>query len=360
MSRTIKPLLVGCIPNSTDFNHPGDRRRFLYYLKQKNIQYDIADYNKSYDILYLSISADITVWVNYRMKEYQKGNMVRVIFDLSDSYLDDYLLKDVLRAFYYYSSKKSSKFSFSYKSSLLKMVKATDVLLCTSVEQRMTLDSLHANVIVAKDFFGEDTTHKKLDYSIQNSNELNILWEGFSHGNLKIFRMIRHICDSMKGYKIKLHFITDPDYCRIGTSYMCTSTYLVLKKIFSGSNVEVCTYSWNKLTFAAIAINCDFAIIPIPNDPVMIRKPENKLILLWSLGVPVIASRTPSYTRVMNAINEDYLCDSIQDWRDKIEDLVSSIAKRENYMSKAINYVDENFSSDSVNSIWDIIFNAEH
>lgn len=360
MNRTKIPLLVGCIPNSTDFNHPGDRRRYLYYIKQKNIQYEIADYDKSYDIVYLSISTDITLWSNYRIKEHQKGNMVRVIFDLSDSYLSDYLLKDVLRAFYYFFIKKSSKFSLSYKRALLKMIKSTDILLCTSVEQRKTLDSLHDNVIVAKDFFGEDTTLKKLDYSIQKSNELNILWEGFSHGNLKIFRIIRKICDTMIGYKIKLHFITDPDYCRIGTSYMCTSTFLVLKKIFNGSNVEVNTYSWNKLTFAAIAINCDFAIIPIPNDPVMIRKPENKLILLWSLGVPVIASRTPSYTRVMNAINENYLCDNIQDWRDKIRELVSSIANRENYMSKAKNYIDENFSTDSVNSIWDSIFNVEH
>jgi glycosyltransferase involved in cell wall biosynthesis len=360
MSKKNKSLFVGCVPNSVDFNHPGDRRRYLYYLKNKNIQYEIADYEKSYDIVYLSISADISIWSNYRIKEYQKGNFVRIIFDLSDSYLSDYFLKDIFRGLYYYLTKKNSDFSFSYKSTLLKMIKSTDILLCTSIEQKKILQTFHSNVIVAKDFFGEETEQKKKDYFISNSNELNILWEGFSHGNLEIFKMIRKITDTIVSYKINLHFITDSDYCRIGTSYMCTSTFTILKKIFKGSNVEVNLYSWNKLTFSSIAIKCDFAIIPIPNDPVMIKKPENKLILLWSLGIPVIASRTPSYTRVMNSINENYLCDNIEDWRGKITEIVSSNSIRENYMTKAKNYIDENFSADSVNEIWDQVFKLEH
>jgi len=53
-------------------------------------------------------------------------------------------------------------------------------------------------------------------------------------------------------------------------------------------------------------------------------QPENKLLLFWSLGVPVIDTNTKSYSRVMKSINEDYLCDSLEEWQRKITIFVSS------------------------------------
>jgi glycosyltransferase involved in cell wall biosynthesis len=164
------------------------------------------------------------------------------------------------------------------------------------------------------------------------------------------------ITDTVIDYKINLHFITDSEYCKIGTSTFCSSTYSVLKEVFKNSNVNINVYNWNSLTFSSIAIKCDIAIIPIPNDPVMKRKPENKLILLWSLGIPVVASRTSSYDRVMKSINQDFLCDDISDWNIKILELANSKEIRERYMSNANIYLENQHSRNSILKIWESVF----
>ena len=38
----LKKLKIGYVPMSRDLKHPGDRRRFLYYAKQRNINFEIA------------------------------------------------------------------------------------------------------------------------------------------------------------------------------------------------------------------------------------------------------------------------------------------------------------------------------
>ena len=43
----------------------------------------------------------------------------------------------------------------------------------------------------------------------------------------------------------------------------------------------------------ALVTEADIAVIPIDlSDPVAQAKPENKLMILWRLGMPVIASAT--------------------------------------------------------------------
>lgn len=355
-SNTTSDLLVGCIPNADDFKHPADRRRYLYYLKNKGIAYEHAEFNKSYSVLYLAINADLSKWAEYKGKELQKGNHVRVIFDLSDSYMTDSWLKDRLRSVYHFISGQASKLRLSYKASLLKMIQNTDVLLCASDEQKIFLDAYHPNVIVAKDYFEDDIKQAKVNYELTTPGEINILWEGFSHGNLKIFEMLRQIIDNLGSFKIKLHFITDPEYCKIGTSYLCKPTYTILKDIFSDSLASIHVYDWNPVTFSSIAATCDLALIPIPDDPIMMRKPENKMILLWSLGIPVVSTNTASYSRVMKDANEVFVCDTMDDWKSRITELASSKERRESYMKNVKNYLHKYASAEVLLSIWDKVF----
>jgi hypothetical protein len=61
------------------------------------------------------------------------------------------------------------------------------------------------------------------------------------------------------------------------------------------------------------------AIIPIDlSDNFNAGKPENKLILLWKIGIPVITSATPAYVRAMQAENLDMYCYTEKEWVDKI------------------------------------------
>lgn len=350
-------IKIGVIPNAADFKHPADRRRYLYYLQEKGIAYEYADYEKSYDVLYLAINADLDKWSAYKEKEQNAGRNVRVIFDLSDSYLSGKDgVKDMLRAVYYYVSGQASSLNFSYKNKLLKMIAHTDVLICASEEQKKFLDAYHSNVVAAKDYFGNDIKQVKDQYELVTPGQLNVFWEGFSHGNQKIFEMLREILDTVTSHKVHIHFVTDSEYCRIGTSYMCKPTYSVLQKVFEGSGVSFHMYDWNAVTFSSIATSCDMALVPIPDDPVMMRKPENKLILLWSMGIPVITTNTASYSRVMNHAKEHFTCATREEWREKISELAASKERREAYMKAAKKYLDEHNSREVLLKSWDGIF----
>ena len=349
---------IGIVPNSNDYSHPQDRRRYVPFLNKFCIPYETADYHIDYDILYISLSADLNQWANYKNKQRNKNKDVRVIVDLSDIYLVDTGFKDSLRSIFHFLSGRTNSLKFSYKETIMLMLQSTDVLICGSEEQKAMLDEIHNNVIVVRDYFFDDIKCVKNDYTLINPQELNIVWEGFSHGNKKGFQMIKNVISGIENYKIKLHIVTDPKYCNVGTKYFCKPTYSVLKKLFSNTNIEVHLYSWNSITFSSIVKSCDLAIIPIVNDVFSMSKPENKLLLFWSLGIPVIATATKSYKRVMHKINEDFICFKNFEWKGKILELAESKSVREKYMGSALEYLKTNCTEDIIfHSYHEIFFN---
>lgn len=348
--------LIGILPNSPDFSHPGDRRRYIPYFRKNNILFEIADYDKDYEIIYISLSADLNKWSGYKQKQRESNKNVKVIFDLSDLYLVAGPISDCLRSFYHFLSGRTSKLRLSYKNSVLDMISASDVIICGSEEQKYFLAKLHHNVIVVRDYFIDDIKLVKSNYTLVEPNTLNILWEGLSHGNIVIYRMLKNILNDLPIFKVKLHIISDSEYCKIGGKYLCKPTYSILKDVFQNSNISFHFYDWNTTTFSSIATSCDLALIPIPENPIMRRKPENKLLLFWFLGLPVITSNTDSYTRVMNAINENYFCSDYKEWRQKLINFGTFITEREKYMRSATAYLEANCSEEVIFKIYDTIF----
>jgi len=346
-------MLIGWQPNSKDFSHPADRRKLLFFLDKKGLQYEIAQYEKHYEVLYLSLGIDLGKWANYKSDQLLRNKNTRVVFDLSDSYLKSGFISDRVRPLYHFLVGRTSSLDWSYKTTLIKMMSSADVVVCGSVEQKTILDSYHENVVVIRDYFGKDIRLEKLSYEMVRSGELHLLWEGFSHGNKRVFYMLRDVLEKIKGLKIHLHVITDQEYCSIGAKHFCKSTYAVLNKIFSNSLVQFHLYDWSPVTFSSIATSCDIALIPIPDDPIMYHKPENKLLLLWSLGVPVITSSTPSYSRVFSNIGENMLCKTKLEWTKKITELISTKYRREEYMSAAFVYLKEHCTDEVIMKSWE-------
>jgi glycosyltransferase involved in cell wall biosynthesis len=359
-TKRVLPKLVGCLPNSPDCKHPADRRKFVPYFAKRKISYETADFTKFYEAVYVSLSADLNKWCEYKALKTNKENSPRVIFDLSDSYMSAGPMIDRLRSIFHLISGHTSRLSFSYKETLKKMIGSSDVVLCGSMEQKELLGCLHENVVIIRDYFGEDIRTRKTSYKLANEGELHILWEGLSHGNIEIFRLLRSLLENLQDRKVHLHIVTDPIYCSIGAKYICKPTFSVLAEVFKESDITFHLYAWNAVTFSSIAAACDFALIPIPEDPVMWAKPENKLLLLWSIGVPVITSRTPSYARVMKAIGaEGQACVTPEDWRRAVLNLVSSDKWRTENMRSANTYLANHINDESFFNTWDSVFSVK-
>jgi hypothetical protein len=347
---------VGIISVSKDFSHPADRRRAIYFLKNLDIDYEVAKYEKRYSHVYITIAADLSLWSTYKAQWDDLQPKPRVIFDFCDDLLAASLVQDHLRAVFYYIIGKNKRFNPSYKTTILEMISCADLVVCGSAEQKSKLDRVHPNVLVVRDYFGADIRIKKMDYSLSSENKLNIFWEGLSHGNIEIFRQLREIVDSINGYEVHLHIATDPVYCRIGGRLFCKSTFEVLRDIFKGSAVKFHLYDWSSATFSAIATSCDFAVIPIPQNSIMRMKPENKLLLLWQLGLPVVASDTESYSRAMEKAELDYVASTPSDWKEMILRLINSVENRKDYVNRAQSYLERFCSEEAILSSWREIF----
>jgi glycosyltransferase involved in cell wall biosynthesis len=224
---------------------------------------------------------------------------------------------------------------------------------CGSPEQRELLLRYHENVHYVTDAFWDDVTATKTDYSMRD-DELHVAWEGMSHGNQRILeRLVEVLSDFTRARRVMVHVISDPRICRWGGRIGCVETTALLQKSFAGTGVQPFFYSWHPRTFASIASRCDVALLPIPDDVLMRLKPENKILLFWMLGLPVVAEATPAYTRTMRAAGLDAACAAPADWPRAIGNLISSRESRAAHMSAANALLASHYSEDTLLARWD-------
>ena len=63
--------------------------------------------------------------------------------------------------------------------------------MCASKEQLGILKSFHSDIVIIRDYFEMDIMQFKKSYQLSRKNEINLLWEGLSSGNLKIFKLLK-------------------------------------------------------------------------------------------------------------------------------------------------------------------------
>ncbi len=113
---------------------------------------------------------------------------------------------------------------------------------------------------------------------------------------------------------------------------------------------------WNRETFAALATACDLAIIPIPLDrPFFTGKPENKLVLFWRMGIPVLASPTPAYERAMRGAGLAMTCRTTEDWVRQIELYMGDESARREAGERGRAFAEANYSEARLLGQWDAV-----
>lgn len=119
-------------------------------------------------------------------------------------------------------------------------------------------------------------------------------------------------------------------------------------------------HEWSRDSFSQLMAEMDIAVIPINTaDLLTVNKPENKLLLLWEIGIPVITAATPAYSRVMDAAGLDASCSTDLEWQEKISHLYEGgIAEREAYIKKAKQYLDRHQNKAIILDKWDEIFRS--
>lgn len=298
-------LNIGYVPMSENYQAPGDKRRFSYYAKSRNLKFEIADPSKKYDLVILSQNADLSIWCNY------DRDGAKIIYDLIDSYLaiPRNEIKGSLRGLAKYASGKSKYLKLNHWKSIESMCSRADAVICSTDEQARFIEPFCNNVHQILDVHSYINKSNKNDY--QADKIFNIVWEGQAD-NVFQFDLLRTVfSDLEKEHEIALHFVTDLSYQRFAGRYWKTYTADKVK----GLCKRVYIYEWNEIMWSQIISSCDLAVIPVDlKNPLVRGKPENKLILFWRMAMPVITSATPAYVRAMNKAGLDMTCSTKDDW----------------------------------------------
>ena len=281
----------------------------------------------------------------------------RVIFDATDSYLLEPFLFNVIRSLYHYISGKSKKYDFSYSSTFKKMLKNSDIIVCASEEQKNTYNIFNKKTIIVLDYFNFEVNFSKLEFKDLDKNEINFFWEGQSHGNINIFLYLRSILKKISYRKINLHIVTDENYCLLGGKNFCFSTKKLLNVLFKGTGINIFFYIWNKKNLNEAAKKSDIGLIPLPKNSRYLNKPENKMVLMWSLGLPVLAEKTVSHSRLLMNLEIDLLSNTTIEWKSKIDRFMKSDKIQSKYIDLINKYLETKYSTDKITRLWDEVIN---
>ena len=347
IKRTLRSSTIGYVPISRNFEQPGDKRRFAFYAKERDISFHIADPAKNYDVVVLTQAADLSVWGKYNFAG------AKIVYDFIDSYLaiprTD--ITGWIRGPAKYLSGQSRYFYLDHWKAITAMCNRANAVVCSTQEQQADISEFCSNVHIILDAQGEVVGKVKDNYT--SHKPFRLAWEGLPQ-NLKSLRPIADLlaASSLKDC-VELHVITDLSYKRYLGRYWSVNSRDVVSKL----KVNCVFHEWHPDTLSDIACDCDLAIIPINlNDPFARGKPENKLLLFWRMGIPAVVSATPSYFRAMQAAGLDDAVSDHQGWLEKLSGFMQDESLRQRAASLGRMHATSRYPVSDLLARWDRMF----
>ena len=308
---------IGYAGYSRDFAVPGDRRRFAAYARLKGIAFERAELDRPYDLAYVTYSSDLPGWVARKRRE---GDKLKLVFELVDAYFNQTNpVRRVLKGTARRLLGTDSRLSPDLRRTLIAACEAADAVICSTEEQRETIRRYNPNTFLSFDYFADELGPPKQDYG--RTGKLRIVWEGQST-TLPNLQVIREPLNDLRD-KIELHVVTDPLIHRYFGRFVAYPAMAAL----DGIECDKHFHRWERDSFARLVTACDLAVIPIEQaNALWWGKPENKLVLLWQLGMPVLTTATPVYRRAMDAAGMDMSCATAADWGEQLERMIAADA----------------------------------
>jgi len=315
----LRDARIGYAGYSRDFSVPGDRRRFAAYARLNGVPFEYADLNRPYDLAYVTYSSDLPGWIARKQRE---GDRLKLVFELIDGYLTETnVVRRLLKGTARFALGTDSRFSPDLRKTLIGACEAADAVVCSTLEQRDVISRFNPNVLLSFDYFADELGPPKQDYL--RNGKLKIVWEGQST-TLPNLQVLREPLNDLRD-KIELHIVTDPVIHRYFGRF---GGYPALDAL-NGIECDKHFHRWDRATFSDRITACDLAVIPIDrSNDLWWAKPENKLVLLWQLGMPVLATGTPVYRRVMQAAGVDMSCIAPNDWARQLDRLIAAPPSR--------------------------------
>lgn len=343
----MRKLKIGYWPLSEDLKSAGDRRRVVFWAKARGHEI-VTDLRQNVDVIIASEKSDFNSLAFANPK-------APIIFDLIDAYLSplnsyDDLARGVAKRLSGQISGGVKPFSHHIKDFCL----SADAVICSSIEQEKVISPYNLNTHVILDSHDEIPFIDAKLFKPKNGSEIRILWEG-QPATIRGVREISSVLTQLtKANTLHFDFVTDENYFQYLGKYIRRNTLTLLKKDLGEIFPKVGITPWTLSNLVESARRSSIAMIPIDlSVPMQLLKPENRLLIMWRLGLPCLTSPSPAYVRVTNQAGVNAVCEDSITWLLNFNQLLSDSSFAYNEIVRGQNYLSENHTRRILLEKWD-------
>lgn len=343
----MRKLKIGYWPLSQSLNSAGDRRRLVFWANARGHTL-VADLSQKVDVLVASENSDFNSL--YFVKDH-----IPVIFDLVDAYLSplnsyDDLARGLAKKISGQISGEIKPFSHHVKDFCLRAA----AVICSSIEQEQLIKIHNLNTHVILDSHEEIPFLTSKFVATQSTNRSRILWEG-QPATIRGVRQISEILAQLsKTNSLDFEFVTDKSYFQFLGKHIKRSTLTLLKKDLGKVSDQITIIQWTPSNLVESAQRSNLAMIPIDlSVPMQNLKPENRLLIMWRLGLPCLTSPSPAYIRVALKAGTQVICGTPQDWLENFNSLLSNSTFAHEEVLRGQSYLHENHNRAILLHKWD-------
>lgn len=295
------------------------------YIKQIN-RLNVENMVKNHKVIIIyrcPFQNAVSKLMNYASKYRRK-----VLFDIDDLVIDTVYTNTIP-----YVQKLSNRQKRKYDSNVLKMKKTmlmTYGVITTTQQLQIELLKFSNNVFINRNTASEkmvELSEKRL--KLKENNISGLIRIGYFSGSITHNADIELIAEAVQ-YIMEKH----------RNVMLCVVGELNLPEKFKRFEERIVRYpfvDWKKLPeyIASVDIN----ICPLENTIFNAAKSEIKWIEAALVKVPTVASRIGAFEEVIDDGVTGVLCSSIEEWKNKLDDLISSEQLRKKIANKAYDKV---------------------
>ena len=348
----MRKLKIGYWPLSESLLAAGDRRRLVFWANARGHEI-VRDLNQNVDVIVASENSDFNSY-HFTRKS------IPIIFDLIDAYLSPLNpFDDFARGLAKRLSGQISGAIKPFSRHVLHFCEISSAVICSSPEQEEIIAPHNINTHVILDSHDEIEFIDPLQLNKQIVSRHRVLWEGQTATIRSVRDIYPALSEVAKTKNLQFDFVTDENYFQFLNKYIKRSTLGLLKKDLSTITNRVKIIPWSSSSLVEAAQKSTVAMIPMNlSIPMQYLKPENRLLIMWRLGLPCLTSPSPAYVRVAQKAGVSAICNDLHEWTENFYQILDDSDFAKNQIIAGQNYLRENHNRSLLLSKWDLAFES--
>lgn len=350
--KLMKKLRIGYWPLSSSMTAAGDRRRLVFWANARGHSI-VTDFDQDIDVIVASENTD------FNSRVFSNRN-IPILFDLVDAYLSPLNeIDDLMRGLAKRASGQLTGKVKPYSRHVKDFCLISDAVICSSIEQELVIKSYNSNTHVILDSHEEIPFISRKEPKTSTNKRNGILWEG-QPATITGMNLISPALKELSSDKyLDLNLITDKEYFRFLNRYSRRQTQSLLHSDLSRIIDHIRIVPWTPEALVEYANASTMSIIPIDlSIPMQRLKPENRLLIMWRLGLPCITSPSPAYIRVSQDAGASVVSNTPEEWILKMRNILEDPGSAHTQMLAGQNYVHEKHNASVLLNKWDAAFES--